>query len=66
MECYYDHGGEDLIFEDYIDLDSKYFKGLDVFTLFHYCPECGHKINLSKYKQFIDRDITDFLISGKE
>ena len=64
LDTYYDYGGEDLIFEDCIDLDKRALKSLDVLTLYNYCPFCGHKNNLEKYRGFTRYNLEDYIISG--
>lgn len=62
LECYYDYGGEELIFEDCIKLDKNALKCFDILTLYNYCPYCGNKNNLSRYRGFTRNKLEDYII----
>ena len=48
LECYYDYGGENFMFESTINNESllKNILNVDCLSLYPYCPFCGNKNNL--------------------
>lgn len=65
LECYYDYGGEEFIFEDCIEHGFIELRKYDCLSLFNFCPECGHKNNLKRFQAFLDEPLENYLFSGK-
>ena len=63
-ELYYDYGCEDLIFENCLDIDKDFLKSPEILTLYNFCPYCGHKNNLEKFRGFTRDVLEDYIISG--
>ena len=68
VECYYDYGGENFIFESTInnEKESKEISHWDILTLFSYCPYCGNKNNLKGLEKHLNNPITDYVLFIKE
>lgn len=63
-ELYYDYGCEDLISEDCLKTDKNFLKSKECITLYNFCPYCGHRNNLEKFRGFTRYVLEDYIITG--
>lgn len=61
LESYFDYGGDDFIFENCIDINKSFFRCLDLICLYSYCPLCGNKNNLERYRKFLPCTLEDVI-----